>query len=68
MHTNLYAYTVPAGSCPAYVSLNVADNGAVSLSVRTQGANSPGEILMSDDQLGMLAQSITQHLDSKAKQ
>ena len=39
MRTNLYAYTEPQGSFPAYVSVNREEDGRVTMTVRERGHN-----------------------------
>lgn len=62
---NIFAYTVPTVSLPAYVSLNERDGGVAELSVRSSGNEYASVINLSDEELGKLGASILLYLQSK---
>lgn len=57
MRTNLYAYTEPQGSFPAYVSVNREEDGRVTLTVRERGhsGDKAATIELSDETLDGMA-------------
>lgn len=58
MQINISAFTEPAGSSPAYVSVNKHDDGTYSISVRSTGAQSPSTINLTRQQLDNIGQDI----------
>lgn len=61
---NIFAYTVPTTSLPAYVSLNERE-GVVELSVRTSGQPNASVINLSDEELERLSNNIRDYLTQK---
>ena len=56
---NVYAYTEPSGTYPAYVSVNADDNlETLRVSVRSSGAQNASEITLTADQARTLAHKL----------
>lgn len=59
---NLYAYTEPHNSCPAYISVNEGEQpDTVRFSVRTAGAQNASEITLTSEQAAALAGKLPGH-------
>jgi hypothetical protein len=56
---NIYAYTDISGPNPGYISVNEQDDGTVSVSVRTRGANNASFIALTPDQADALGAALT---------
>lgn len=66
---NIHAYTETDYApeyYPAYLSLNKRDDGTLTLSVRSRGAQTPSEIEMPPEALEQLAADIMEKLNADA--
>ena len=66
MRTNIFAYT-PAGIAnPAYISVNREDEDRLTVTVRSNGAQTPSFIELSRSEMANLSVAIAAHLEATA--